>query len=79
MDIFQTILFENYINQNQHLPGIPSAKEMKEGGVAIGEITTLLMEKIEEMTLYLIEANKNQIIANKRIEKLEKEITQLKK
>lgn len=77
-DLISLSEVENYINQNKHLPGVPSAKEVKKGGIAMGEMTTVLMEKIEELTLYLIEANKNQIKANKRIEQLEKEIQKLK-
>jgi hypothetical protein len=58
---------ENYINQNKHLPGIPSAAEVeKKGGIELGQMNTKLLEKIEELTLYVIELNK-------KIEKLEKE------
>ena len=56
-----------YINQYHHLPGVPSAKEVEREGVTMGEMTTVIMEKVEELTLYLIEANK-------RIEKLENEL-----
>ena len=44
---------------------MPSAKEVEEEGLHIGDIQKRMMEKIEELTLYVIEANK-------RIEKLEK-------
>ncbi|MCW3084110.1 MAG: hypothetical protein JWP12_1476 [Bacteroidetes bacterium] len=57
---------EFYISQNNHLPEIASAKEMETNeGVAIGEMQTKLLQKIEELTLYIIEQNK-------RIEALEK-------
>lgn len=57
---------ENYISKYQHLPGIPSAKEVEDaGGFELGEMNKKLLEKVEELTLYIIELNK-------RIEDLEK-------
>ena len=49
---------ENYINEHHHLPGIPSAKEIEEDGLNLGEMQRLQMEKIEELTLYIIELQK---------------------
>lgn len=49
---------EAYINENGHLPNIPSAEEMKEQGMDVSEMSNLLLEKIEELTLYIIEQNK---------------------
>ena len=49
---------ESYIKANKHLPEIPSAKEVAEDGVALGEMNKLLLKKIEELTLQLIEVNK---------------------
>ncbi len=49
---------EKYIGQNKHLPNIPSAKEVEEKGLRVGDIQKRMMEKIEELTLYIIEANK---------------------
>ena len=49
---------KNYIDQNQHLPEVPSAKEVEKNGVNLGEMNALLLKKIEELTLYVIEANK---------------------
>lgn len=43
-----------FITRNKHLPGIPSAKQVSETGVQIGEMQAKLLEKIEELTLYLI-------------------------
>lgn len=51
---------KNYIDQNKHLPGIPSAAEVeKNDGIELGKISTQMLEKIEELTLYIIELNKN--------------------
>lgn len=49
---------EDYIKENNHLPGIPSAKEINDEGIEIGAMQTKQMEKIEELTLYLIEMKK---------------------
>jgi len=47
-----------YIDKNQHLPEIPSAKEMQTNGMSVGEINTKLLQKVEELTLYLLEKEK---------------------
>ncbi|AWO00611.1 hypothetical protein DLD77_02300 [Chitinophaga alhagiae] len=49
---------EEYIQQNKHLPGIPTAKEVGKDGVDLAEINAKLLQKIEELTLHLIEQNK---------------------
>lgn len=49
---------EKYISENGHLPNVPSAKKVEEEGLSLGEITKIQQEKIEELTLYLIEQNK---------------------
>jgi hypothetical protein len=56
---------EQFISQNGHLPNVPSADVVNAEGVALGEMNRILLEKVEELTLYLIEQNK-------RIEELEK-------
>lgn len=62
---------EVFIKKNKHLPEVPSADEVVKEGIDIAEMDALLLKKIEELTLYMIEQNK-------RIEKLEKENTALK-
>ncbi len=49
---------ENFISEKQHLPEIPSAKEMTENGVTVGEFQIKLLQKIEELTLYAIAQHK---------------------
>jgi hypothetical protein len=49
---------ESYIKKNHHLPDVPSAAEVEKNGVALGETVSLLLKKIEELTLYLIEKDK---------------------
>ena len=49
---------EAFIRTHHHLPGIPTAVEVEQNGVALGELQAKLLLKIEELTLYLIEQNK---------------------
>ena len=49
---------EKAINATGHLPGIPSAKEIEKDGLLIGDMQTRMMEKIEELTLYIIQLDK---------------------
>jgi len=56
---------EQFISTHNHLPGVPSEAEVLQNGVNVGEMTSTLLLKIEELTLYIIELNK-------RIEELEK-------
>lgn len=62
---------EEYIKKNNHLSDIPSAQEIKENSLQLGDIANKLLQKIEELTLYTIEQNK-------KIEKQAKEIQKLK-
>jgi hypothetical protein len=55
---------ESYIGENKHLPEIPSAKEISNNGIDLGEMNMKLLKKVEELTLYQIELLK-------RIEALE--------
>jgi len=50
---------EKFIDQNGHLPNIPSALEMETNGVELGSMEMKLLEKIEELTLYLIKQQKD--------------------
>jgi hypothetical protein len=44
-----------FIEENHHLPGVPSAKEFEEEGMSLKEMNLLLLQKIEELTLYTLE------------------------
>ncbi|MCK5765107.1 MAG: hypothetical protein KAH26_03945 [Bacteroidales bacterium] len=46
---------ESYIESNRHLPGIPSAEDIRDEGLRLGEMERLLLKKIEELTLYIIQ------------------------
>jgi len=49
---------EQFITENQHLPGVPSAAEVEANGVNLGEINLILVQKVEELTLYIIQLQK---------------------
>lgn len=49
---------EKSIEEKGHLPGIPSAEEIVKNGMSIGEMQTKLLQKVEELTLYVIDQNK---------------------
>ncbi len=49
---------ESFLKEHKHLPSIPSEKVMLEEGIDLAEMNVKMMEKIEELTLYLIEQNK---------------------
>lgn len=66
---------EKNIKENKHLPGIPSADEMQDKGMSIGETSTIFLQKIEELTLYLIEQNKLLEAQQQQINELEKKIS----
>ncbi|MGN7759301.1 hypothetical protein ACTJIV_17650 [Chryseobacterium sp. 22532] len=78
---------EKHIKENKHLPEIASAKVMEQEGVNIGEFQIKLLQKIEELTLYSIEQNKqikklqeeNQTLKSQseKINKLEKQLEQI--
>lgn len=63
---------ENFIRVNRHLPNVPSEAEVLENGVNVGEISSTLLQKIEELTLYVIELNKQNDELKLRIQALEK-------
>lgn len=56
---------KNYIDENKHLPEVPSAKEMEKNGVQLGEMNMLLLKKIEELTLYTLELNQRMKVVMK--------------
>ncbi len=60
-----------YIAKNKHLPNIPSADEVAEQGYSISEMSKLQMEKIEELTLHLIQVKQEKDELEKRLEKIE--------
>lgn len=65
---------ESFVNENHHLPEVPSEKEVLENGVNVGEMEALLLKKVEELTLYIIEQNKQLKVQAEKIEALEEKL-----
>ena len=61
-----------YVKEHKHLPNVPSAEEMVKEGNDLHKTDAKLLEKIEELTLYLIDLKKENEILNKRVDSLEK-------
>jgi len=67
----------HHIKEKGHLPGIPSAAEVKVNGIDLGEMNKNLLKKIEELTLYLIEIEKESIAQKIELENQQKQINTL--
>lgn len=70
---------ENYIKQKGHLQNIPSAKEVKENGIFLGDMNAKLLQKIEELTLYTIRQQKELEAEKKKNTNFEKRLSHLEK
>ena len=70
---------EAHIAAHGHLPGIPFATEIEQNGAKLSELVTLQMAKIEELTLHLIEKEKQLSSANERIENQAAEIAEIRR
>lgn len=68
---------EAFIEEEGHLPNIPSAEEVEEEGVALARMNALLLEKIEELTLYTIKQDQQIVAQNKRLEEQEFQLKSL--
>jgi hypothetical protein len=66
-----------YIEQNHHLPGIPSAKEVQVEGVNLGDMQTKLLAKIEELTLHMIQLDERNARLEQQNQELQKRIAQI--
>ncbi|MEN2401778.1 hypothetical protein GKZ90_0018460 [Flavobacterium sp. MC2016-06] len=64
----------DYIKENKHLPEIASAKEMQQNGINLSEMNIKLLQKMEEMTLYMIEMKKENEKQNEKIIALENKL-----
>jgi len=61
---------EAYVKQHKHLPEIPSAKDIEQDGLNLAEMNLLLLKKVEELTLYIIDLNRTNELQNKEIAEL---------
>jgi len=70
---------EQQIETLGHLPGVPSAEEVGTDGIQVGEMNAILLEKIEELTLHMIDMNKEVKILREENQTLKNRIEQLEK
>lgn len=61
---------ESYINANKHLPDVPSAEQMVKNGLNVAEMDALLLRKIEELTLYVIDLKKQNNVLQQQLNNL---------
>ena len=64
----------DYIDENGHLPEVPSAAELEESGMSVSEMNLLLLKKIEELTLYMIELDKLLKTKDRELEQLHRRL-----
>jgi len=62
---------EQYIIQNKHLPNVPTQNEISKDGIDVYEMNAILLKKVEELTLYVIEQQKQIDQLKERFETLE--------
>ncbi len=60
---------KQFIRQNGHLPDVPTAKEVGNNGLNVGEMNTILLKKIEQLTIYILKQQDE-------IDKLKKKINE---
>ena len=70
-------LTEEYIAREGHLPDIPSAQDVREHGLNLGQFQMKLLEKIEELTLHVLRERAERSEQRERIEALESRIEEL--
>ncbi len=68
---------ENFVTAEKHLEGIPSEKEVLEKGLDLGDFDQQLLKKVEELTLYIIQLNKNVERLNKQVAEQQQTIATL--
>jgi phosphohistidine phosphatase SixA len=66
--LFPLSELESFIQKNKHLPGIPTANEVEQKGIEVGDMQKRMMEKIEELTLYIIHQQKEINELKKKVE-----------
>ena len=66
-----------YIKSNKHLPDVPTTDEVARNGIELGAMNAKLLQKIEELHLYILQQQKQNDEQNKSIEILQKQVTEL--
>jgi hypothetical protein len=70
---------EQFIQQHKHLPNIPPAAEMEKNGLELGEMQRRTIEKVEELTLLLIQLGKEKLELKKTVESMRQKLDSLEK
>jgi hypothetical protein len=65
----------NYIDEHHHLPDMPSASEVKDKGVSLGDMQAKLLAKIEELTLHMIQNEERNKALEERVNRLQSELS----
>lgn len=65
---------KKYIDENQHLPGMPSAAQVVDQGLDLGQMNKILTRKVEELTLYLIDSQKQLQALKGQMDELERQV-----
>ena len=65
---------EKSIKKNKHLPNIPAAAQIEKEGITLGDMNKRLMEKVEELTLYIIDLDKKNNALAEKMRKLENKV-----
>lgn len=68
-----------FVDKNHHLPEVPAAADFKKDGQNLGEMNMALLRKVEELTLYMLEKDKQVLEQNEKMQGQQSEINQLKK
>jgi hypothetical protein len=68
---------ETFVKKEKHLPNVPSEQELKTTGADVMELNKILMEKIEELTLYLIQQNKDTEELKSQLDELQTKLKEL--
>lgn len=63
---------EQFIKENNHLPGVPSETEVIQKGLNLGNMNSILLQKIEELTLYMIDLKKENDFLKEQVNQLKK-------
>jgi len=61
---------EEFIKENKHLPDVPSSSQVEKTGVNLGEMDAILLKKVEELTLYMIQLQKENVELKEKVENL---------
>ena len=65
---------ESFIKEHKHLPDMPSAKEVEKNGIPVADMLVKQMQKIEELTLYMIELKKENTVLKNKIQEISRHI-----